>query len=198
MPLLWSLAAGASAFYLALVGAGRKHPVKVAPALLLAGATFSASPLASAGLAFCALGDGLLLDKDRRFLHGLGAFLVGHLLLIGAFATAGRHYLSTAVLGALGGGLLLVIALVLAVLWKRLQGVLRLAVPVYAATLGAMVVAAGTHSAMALAGALVFVVSDSVLAINHFARRFRGAEMMVMVTYYSAILAIAGSFLQFS
>ncbi len=198
MPLLWSLAAGASAFYLALVGAGRKHPVKVAPALLLAAATFDVSPVASAGLVFCALGDGLLLDKERRFLHGLGAFLVGHLLLIGAFVVAGWEFLPPAALGGLGTLLLVAIAGVLGVLWKRLHGVLRLAVPLYAATLGAMVVAAGTHSAMALAGAVVFVVSDSVLAINHFTRRFRGAEMIVMVTYYSAILAIAGSFLQFS
>ncbi len=194
MPLPWSLAAGAAAFYLALVGAGRKHPVKVLPALCLAISAWPVSPLASAGLVFCALGDGLLLDKERRFLHGLAAFLAGHLFLVGALVRSPPS-LAVPALAGLAAVLLLVIGLVLRVLWSRLHGVLRAAVPVYALVLAAMVMAAATHSAMALTGAVIFVVSDAVLALNHFARRLPAAEMVVMTTYYTAILAITAALL---
>lgn len=194
MPLSWSLAAGAAAFYLALVGAGKKHPVKVLPALLLAFSAWPVSPLGAVGLLFCAAGDGLLLDKDRRFLHGLGAFLVGHLFLVAALSRQ-PPFVGLPVVAGLGVVLLAVVGLVLRVLWSRLEGVLRVAVPVYALVLASMVLAASTHSTMALVGALVFVVSDAVLALNHFARRLPAAEMVVMVTYYSAILAIAAALL---
>jgi uncharacterized membrane protein YhhN len=82
---------------------------------------------------------------------------------------------------------------VLAVLVPKLQGALRIAVPIYALALGSMVVAAGMLSPLACAGAVIFVVSDSVLSITRFVRDFRGSELVVMSTYYGAILTLSAA-----
>jgi uncharacterized membrane protein YhhN len=54
-----------------------------------------------------------------------------------------------------------------------------------ATALGAPAAAAGAI------GALSFLVSDSVLAFDRFARPFAGAHAVVMVTYYAAQILIA-------
>ena len=46
---------------------------------------------------------------------------------------------------------------------------------------------------LALAGALLFMSSDGVLAFDRFARRFPAAYAVVMVTYYAAQTLIAAS-----
>lgn len=186
MSLAWSAAAVAAVGYLGAVAAGRKGWPKVLPALLLAVAAWPAGPLAVAAFGFCALGDALLLDKDRFFLHGLGAFLVGHALFIPVFwaRSQGEPPL------VLGIGVGLFAVAVLAVVVPRLAGVLRVAVPVYAAALAGMVVAAGAVSPVAAAGAVTFAVSDGVLAVNRFVRPVPRAETVVMLTYYAAILLL--------
>ena len=65
-----------------LVAAGIRGPVraiKPLPAVLLA----VVHPQLAAVLLCWAAGDAFLLDKDRFFLHGLGAFLFGHLAYVG-------------------------------------------------------------------------------------------------------------------
>jgi uncharacterized membrane protein YhhN len=42
-------------------------------------------------------------------------------------------------------------------------------------------------------GAVCFLVSDGVLAVDRFARPFVGARAVVMVTYYAAQVLIASS-----
>lgn len=189
MPVLWSIAAVVAVAYVALVASGRKHPIKMAPALLLAAAVWPAGALTTTAFVACAAGDGFLLSKEKYFLHGLGAFLVGHLLFVADFAMRASG----------PPPLVLVAAMVVAagaVLWRimpTLKGVLRVAVPVYALALGAMVATAGAVSTLAMVGAAIFVVSDSVLALNRFARPVPGAEIVVMTTYYAAILTIAAA-----
>lgn len=185
----WAAAAAAAGWLLFGVLPGRRAWPKVVPACLLALGAAPASPLAAAGFAACALGDGLLLDKDRYFLHGLGSFLVAHLLLVAVFA--GRATAPPPLAVALG-----VVALVggmLALLLPRVRGVLRVAIPAYALTIGAMILAASTASPSALAGAAIFAVSDSVLAFNRFVRPFAAADLVVMTTYYAAILTLAAA-----
>ena len=46
---------------------------------------------------------------------------------------------------------------------------------------------------LALAGAYLFVASDSALAVNMFRGRFRGADFIVLSTYFAAQLLIAWS-----
>lgn len=186
MSPVWSAALVAAAGYLVAVAWGRKGWPKVLPALLLAAYVGASSPLAAAAFAFCALGDAFLLVKERFFLHGLAAFLVGHALFIPTFLLRAAVAPPLWLAGAMG----LFAVGVLAAVVPRLSGVLRLAVPIYALALAGMVVAAGALSPLAAAGAATFAVSDGVLAVNRFVRPFRGAEIVVMLTYYVAILTI--------
>jgi uncharacterized membrane protein YhhN len=60
----------------------------------------------------------------------------------------------------------------------------------FAAAPGPAAAAAATAGAI---GAVTFMISDSVLAVNRFARPFAGAHAVVMVTYYAAQMLIARS-----
>ena len=181
----------AALVYLTTVFRGGKGPLKVAPALLLAVSVAPASPVAAAALLACAAGDALLLDKARFFLHGLGAFLVGHGLLVVALWDRG--------VGAPPAGLTIALVVVLlpaaAGLAWRTTGGLRVAIPIYALALGAMVAAAGTVSVLAVSGAVIFLISDGVLAFNRFVRPIAVAEPVVMTTYYAALFLLAAAFL---
>ncbi len=51
----------------------------------------------------------------------------------------------------------------------------------------------GLAAGLAAAGALLFVASDSALAVNRFARPIRAAPLVVLGTYYAAQLLLAHS-----
>ena len=133
---------------------------------------------------------------QRWFIGGLGSFLLAH----GAFAAAFLQgvaapdppgWLAAVVFYA--GGLLFV-------LLPR-AGALKLPVLVYCLALAAMVfTAAARHAALAdgaslcaLLGALLFMLSDSALGWRRFVGRFRGAQALILSTYWSAIGLIAWS-----
>ena len=132
--------------------------------------------------------------RDAAGVDGAGA---AHVCYVVAFAPAGGW-------GA-GAWLLLVpfalgsLAL-LARLWPHL-GQVRPAVVVYVAVITVMgwraavraTVAPAPGGLLALAGAILFMVSDAVLASDRFARRFAAADAVVMTTYYAAQTLIAAS-----
>lgn len=93
-------------------------------------------------------------------------------------------------LAALGFGAVLAVAMT-ALLWPALRGPLRVAVPVYAATLAALVWAATARSPVCTAGAVVFLASDAILAWNRFRSPLRHGDVGVMLTYYLALGFIA-------
>lgn len=193
MPSLWWVALAAGVVYVGLVVSGvrgRARAIKVVPALALGALVAPTHPLSASAYVLSALGDAFLLDKDRFFLHGLVAFLAAHLLFVPAF------------LGASGGtpslGFLLpmlVFAAVLVAYLRPAKPVLKAAVPVYALALAVMVAAAGTLGPLGIAGGLSFLVSDAVLSVRVFKREFRGADVIVMVTYYGALLTLAAALL---
>lgn len=130
------------------------------------------------------------------FLAGLGSFLLAH----GAFALAFLQGIAApdppgwlAAIVFYAGGLLFV-------LLPR-AGVLKLPVLVYCLALAAMVfTAAARHAALddaaslcALLGALLFMLSDSVLGWRRFVGGFRGAQALILSTYWAAIGLIAWS-----
>lgn len=177
-----AVAVAAAVVYLGLVAVGKRGRVriiKVVPAVALAVVN---PPLAPVLLAW-GLGDALLLDKDRFFLHGLGAFLIGHVLYIGSFAPN-----SGVSLPALGVGLMLA-GTMMALLWGALKPKLKLPVALYAIALaGVLGVAAPAGHAL---GAILFLVSDTILAWNRFRSPLPRGDLLVMVTYYGAVFAIA-------
>ncbi len=178
-PALWLLAAGA-ALWFGIAHAGRDDSARasllktLATALLALIALFSAAPgPIAAGLALGALGDMALSRPGRRmFLLGVAAFAAGHLAYIAAFAGFGLA-------SAPGGGALLAIVLVLALLGSAERwlaphaGDLRWQVWGYGLIIGSMAVCAILLPAMpgrdALrAGAALFLASDVLLALRMF------------------------------
>lgn len=154
-----------------------------------------------AGLALSALGDFFLAHHDdRSFMAGLGAFLTAHLVFVALFVLndpAAGSALPVTVL-PLSVALVLVLATAgwaLFLAWRLMPAVkkpMRGPVAVYVAAIVAMAAAAFLfQSPGVVAGALLFVASDSVLAIERFLMREddprqRAAHLFVWITYYLA------------
>ena len=149
--------------------------------------------LVAAGLVFSLVGDVLLMLPRERFAGGLVAFLVAHLLYIRAFTLdeLGITWWIVLPLAACA-------AVLLYILLPHVPRKLKAPVIVYALVLLAMAWAAAERcaagwggGALAAAGAALFVASDAVLAIDRFARKLRGADAVVLGTYYAAQTLIA-------
>jgi uncharacterized membrane protein YhhN len=166
------------------------------------------SILIVAGLVFSLAGDWLLIDSDelpRRFVFGLVAFLCANVCYIFAFAYAqtvrnapldlGRVVLVAALLVVLGG--------VVYFYMRPSLGRLRQPVLLYMTVISLMVhqavvgVQPGlgvlSQPALAVGGALLFYMSDLMLALNKFVFDDEGTNNSVWVlsTYYCAQLFIA-------
>lgn len=145
-------------------------------------------------LFFSWVGDVLLMFDDRSsafFIGGLSSFLLAHVLYI-AYFTGIRSdrpsYLKSRPV------MLLVVGVcvfeLLYILWPKLGG-MRIPVTVYAAVIGTMLGCAlwqyGRLDARTawtfIAGAMFFVVSDSLLAISRFSHPIPGGGFLVMSTY---------------
>ncbi len=131
-------------------------------------------------------GDVFLMLSDRWFIPGLVSFLVGHLLYIAGFLAAGG-------LHRLGPEQILIVFVAAAVLGQvvgrtvRRQPALALAIFVYGAALAGMAASALANGRPAAgAGAILFLVSDSILGWNRFVRPLRWAPLAIIVTYHAA------------
>lgn len=130
-------------------------------------------------------GDIFLMLPGDLFVPGLGAFLLAHVAYVVGLVAAGLDPLGVA------AGLLLVGA-AFGLVGTRLVGGIRarepaMAVPVlaYMGVISAMVVAAvGTGNAVAIAGALSFYVSDSLIGWGRFVQSYPWGRLAVMVTYH--------------
>ena len=154
-------------------------------------------------LLFCWVGDFMIMFASRDeiyFILGLIAFLIGHLFYIFTFKqlvwqqpstllpTQRARYLFPIVLTGTG---------LITILYPGL-GSLRIPVIIYAVVLMIMVSFAllrmsRTTSASflwAFIGAVLFMVSDSLLAINKFYTSFEMAHLYIMITYIAAQLLI--------
>ncbi|WP_404822281.1 lysoplasmalogenase [Paenibacillus lycopersici] len=144
-----------------------------------------------AGLFFCMLGDGLL----HWFVVGLTAFLIGHLFYLSGFLRNRR--LST--LRCLSLVPLALYGIFMG--WKIVHALIQdqnesLIVPVlfYIAVITLMTWSAIlTGHKRAIAGSLLFTVSDSILSWNLFVSDIGHSNMLIMTTYYAAQFCIAGS-----
>nr|WP_010131964.1 lysoplasmalogenase [Microbulbifer agarilyticus] len=138
-------------------------------------------------LAFSATGDVLLaVPFTNHFVFGLGAFLLAQL-------TYAVNFLRATDLGSrrfmLRGAALVLAALLLA--RQVLPGAGELALPVafYIVAIVFMALAAAAHrsgSSLLFAGAVTFMVSDALIALDRFVDPVPMAGMWIMVTYYGA------------
>jgi uncharacterized membrane protein YhhN len=163
--------------------------VKPVPALCLAaGVALGRGPVAR----LVALGLGLSAAADAAiewsFVAGLALFLLAHLLYAAGF-TAGEPRLRAARLlpfAAYGLGMY-------AWLLPRL-GALRLPVALYVAAIVAMMWRAAARGEKAgLAGAVLFALSDTLIALDRFVSPLPGARYAIMVLYWAGQLGIAWS-----
>ena len=145
-----------------------------------------------AGLIFSVAGDVALMFAGF-FIPGLVAFLGAHLCYIALFKR-GVPWLPS--LSALGATLFAALALYV-FLFPGLDAVLRVAVAVYAAVIAVMAAQAIGRAAVlregagAAAGAVLFMVSDALLATDRFADPLPLAPLWVLATYWAAQWLIA-------
>jgi uncharacterized membrane protein YhhN len=152
-----------------------------------------------AGLLFSLAGDVFLMRPSDRFIAGLVSFLIAHVLYIAAFVTDAGVATFWWVIPFLIYG-----AIVYAFLAAHV-GKLRVPVIIYMVAILIMAwQAAGrwydmreTGRLLAFIGAVLFVISDSVLALNRFRQPFKAARALTMGTYYSAQWFIALSIASF-
>ncbi len=139
--------------------------------------------LVIAALVFSGIGD-ISLERGL-FTLGLGAFLVAHLFYLGVFCRRLR-------MTRRGAAALLALALYALVVMTYLSPRLgELAVPVYL-YMGVLFVMAGAaisgrdNHALVATGAVLFVLSDSLIAVDRFAGPVPGARYAIMALYYAA------------
>jgi uncharacterized membrane protein YhhN len=160
----------------------------------------SISAIVMLAIVFSCAGDTLLMlqaNDELFFMLGLGAFLVAHLFYILAYRQhqiedttnelQGLQKIRFAFPIILSGTGLVVI------LYIRLGG-LKIPVLVYAAVLTWMVLVAlfrfgkttSASFAMVFGGAILFMISDSLIAINKFLELLPMAGLWIMITYIAA------------
>ncbi|HKR01033.1 MAG TPA: lysoplasmalogenase [Pyrinomonadaceae bacterium] len=147
-----------------------------------------------AGLLFSLAGDIFLMLPTDRFMEGLLSFFVAHLFYIAALTYESGPELS--ILSAVP--FLIYGSQMLRVLWPHL-GKLRLPVMAYMLVILLMGWTAASRrlltdqegSLLSFIGALLFIASDSVLAIDKFKGRLRSAQLIILSTYFMAQWLIA-------
>lgn len=148
-----------------------------------------------AGLVFSLFGDIFLMLPKDRFIPGLISFLIAHIFYIVAFSLP--H-------GFQWGLFSLVIFLIYALFFFKallpfVPGALKIAVIIYGIALMVMGWQAmerwlslqNIAALFAFSGAVFFIVSDSLLALNRFKTKFNSAQLMVLSTYFLAQWLIA-------
>jgi uncharacterized membrane protein YhhN len=171
--------------------------------LLLAFAIFSTSEknwillyLSIALLCSC-LGDVFLLFDEKNenwFVLGLASFLLAHIFYILVFIRVRKVNRPFKKINWLLGIPLVLYTAFLFVLLKPSLGSLKIPVFIYATVLAAMAFSSliafdfskQRFGVLCICGTLLFVSSDSFLAINKFYHPFENAGLLVMATYIAA------------
>jgi uncharacterized membrane protein YhhN len=170
-----------------LAAAGREKERRATKPLLMPTLLLGKGPDTKRALALGTAGDVALLgDSDTAFTAGLGSFLAGHLAWVQALRRReGGGFLRRRPAAAVP--YLAAFAGLNAYLWPR-TGKDRVPVLVYsAALLGTALVALDTGKARTAAGGALFMVSDTLLALEKFGGVHLPAhEGIVMATYTSA------------
>lgn len=153
------------------------------------------------GLMLSLAGDVFLLWPKEGFLPGLVAFLLAHLAYIAAFCVPVRLAARPLVFAVYG----VVAALILWQLWPGVPGALRVPVLGYVVCLATMAAQAAVWwrsasgssderlARAAAIGGVLFMASDSLLAINKFAQPLPLAPLWILATYWAAQWSIAST-----
>lgn len=155
------------------------------------------------GLVLSLAGDVFLLWPKEGFLPGLVAFLLAHLAYIAAFCVPVRLAAKPLVFVAYAG----VAVLILSALWPGVPAGLRAPVVAYVVCLATMAAQAfvwwrssagagaadATLARAAALGGVLFMLSDSLLAINKFAVPLPLSSLWILLSYWLAQACIASA-----
>ncbi len=157
--------------------------------------------LIAVGILFSLGGDIFLMLPRDAFVWGLASFLVAHLFYIAAYISRAGLQMNWLLLAPF----VLYVAVLLYLLLPH-TGAVRVPVILYAVVLMAMGWQAAalwwavrdTAALLAMAGALLFIASDSILALDKFRAPIPQRDLLIMSTYYGALLLIAWSVYSFA
>ena len=153
-----------------------------------------------ASLLFSSLGDMFLaLDANKLFVFGLGSFLIAHLLYVALFVRNWPKPLTASAAQKLLVALLILNSAAMFVWLRPSLGSLAAPVAAYLVAITAMGVAAtlaSLRTRWVVVGALLFILSDSLIAVDKFKTPVEQREYLVWSTYYAAQLLIAAGFLR--
>jgi len=147
------------------------------------------------GIAFSMAGDIFLMLPSDRFVAGLIAFLIAHLFYIVAFVSKIDTVVGWPLISLITYGIVVYLVL------SPYLGKMKVPVLIYIVVILVMAwsawewwAQAGTNtSLMAFSGALLFVISDTILAVNRFRQKFKMARVLNLSTYFTAQLFISSS-----
>ncbi|HAJ34215.1 MAG TPA: lysoplasmalogenase [Chloroflexi bacterium] len=152
--------------------------------------------LVAVGIFFSLAGDIFLMLPRDAFIGGLASFLVAHLFYIGAYVARTGWQLNWLLLA-----LFVIYVVLLLYLLLPHVGAVRIPVILYALVLMTMgwqatalwVTVRDGAALLAMVGALLFIASDSILALDKFRAAIPQRDLLIMSTYYGALLLIAWS-----
>jgi uncharacterized membrane protein YhhN len=158
------------------------------------------SPILGAALALSTVGDVLLdLDPERLFVFGLGSFLLAHLVYISVFVQNRRRPLTLGRMQTLAAILVTLSTVAISTWLLPSLGTLMVPVAIYMCAITAMVLSAilaGYSNPWVAIGAVLFLISDSILAVNKFKSPVPYRDFLVWTTYYIGQYGIAIGFLK--
>jgi len=140
-----------------------------------------------AGIVFSLAGDVALMLPRKQIIIGMGAFLVAHVAYIISFSSS---------TSAISNNWLLLPFFFYALImgWIVLPRADKLKLPVGIYEMAIMLMAwralermlqtGNTSAVLAFAGAVLFVISDSLWACNFIIKRCKKAQVLILVTYY--------------
>lgn len=151
--------------------------------------------LTVAGLLLCLIGDIFLLDSNY-FVFGLASFLMAHMLFTVSFVALDKFKLYWT-------PLLVLFIIGLGYYYFLYPDLESLAIPVFLYFLFIVVMCwqgislyiwkkTTAHSMIAI-GVLLFLLSDSILALNKFVAPFDWSGILVLSTYWAAVALLANA-----
>lgn len=130
----------------------------------------------------------LAVDREQFFVFGLASFLLAHLAYSALFIMRPADHPQAA--GRLAiQGLLLILTATMAILLRPVLGGLKIPVFFYIAAITVMGLAACRsrfHPWLVIPGALSFILSDSIIAIDKFLMPIDGSGPLIWITYVLA------------
>ncbi|MCC5812924.1 MAG: lysoplasmalogenase [Ectothiorhodospiraceae bacterium] len=191
---LWLLAfAGSGLFYIALRDFIPQHagwffkiiPIVLLLQLALTKAHGKTRSLLAVGLVLSGIGD-VLLALEGLFVPGLGAFLLAQVVYTALFLTQFRWRISRLPWAAL----IVAYALACSLFIIPETGGMKAVTTAYMIAISLMAISAGFRAdknfLWVAVGALIFMVSDTLIAINLFVAPFDYSNVAIMATYYAA------------